>query len=1048
MTSELFEPLQQRIERAGTRRGSLTLALIGEPGSGKTFLTQRLVREMKGLTVSLHTRNFERGFAELSTVPGAPIWAQRTLTQSVEGRAPEVGMLAAAVGTLLGRAAPATVLAEDFHEADERTAEFWVTLARSLLRARGTVLLLTSRTALPEPFVPVRMPPLGLQASRALLEEQAGGALPEAALAWIGTRGQGNPLFLLEFFRHLTRSGALYADGSRWRWREPEGGALLPTTVEALAADHLSRVAGTEGEELLGVWALWSSALPAERLPAASAALLSSLPLETVRRLETSFQENGLLNAGEFTHPLFREVALGEQPYRKRRDLARRCLELLQGDPERAARFLPWAELPASQATRVLERALWAAQAQEARQRVAEYRDQLADLVPMGDRARAALEAATALEPLHLERALARATQARQLDPLHPQALYLCAKLLARSARGQDAERLLEDAPAPLLERADYWAALIETRVHSTNYAGALEVWNAQRARLEQLPLVRAQVATAQLRMGEVEAAVREIGRALAQDPDPAERATLLHALARNQTDRADQRMFATLGQAIAASAEAGLTSLQVNVLLDRARVLTWALQVHAAKADAQEAVQLAEGLGDPRLLARAQSELASALLMLGEYETAEELLLETLDLLGSEQASLHTILTQLYLTNLYLEWARPQDGLLALRHARQGLRLTRDVQDLALLTWFMSVSAWTEAMYGDPGRAEAQIAEGEALITESGQQATSPFYLFARGFLRERRGDLEGAAAQFDAACQLGQSLRIASYAARFGLEADRLRGDRQTAEARLAFFESHALVGFARTVRHYFPVPFNEPDQGSCGLEAEPDCSAERSLCLEVLGEVRVTRAGEPLPERSPRGLRLLVRLLEARLAGRPGVRQDELLETLYPDDDPGRSAVRLRQQVRRLRQAFGTRSVLLRGSGYALGDLDSDAEIFLRTRDAALWRGPYLADFGEELELSGARDVLSYGLRLAAFEAERHAPQEAARLGQILLEMDPFDWAALSLSLRSLRETGDLMTVLSLYARTREQCSLLGEPLPASWEDYLNVQELGKV
>ncbi len=189
VTSELFDPLRQRIERAGARRGSLTLALVGEPGSGKTFLAQSLMRETDGLKVSLHTRDFETGFADLKTIVGAPIWAQRTLTQSAEGKAPEVGLLAAAVGTLLGRAAPATVWAEDFHEADERTAEFWMTLARSLPRARGTVLLLTSRTALPEPFIPMRMPPLGPEASRALLEEQAGGALPEAALAWIGTRG-------------------------------------------------------------------------------------------------------------------------------------------------------------------------------------------------------------------------------------------------------------------------------------------------------------------------------------------------------------------------------------------------------------------------------------------------------------------------------------------------------------------------------------------------------------------------------------------------------------------------------------------------------------------------------------------------------------------------------------------------------------------------------------------------------------------------------------------------------------------------------------------
>ncbi|WP_036219657.1 hypothetical protein, partial [Calidithermus chliarophilus] len=71
------------------------------------------------------------------------------------------------------------------------------------------------------------------EASTALLQGQAGGALPPEACEWIYQRAQGNPLFTLEYFRHLGRLGHLWSDGHRWRWRAPEG-EPMPTSVEAL----------------------------------------------------------------------------------------------------------------------------------------------------------------------------------------------------------------------------------------------------------------------------------------------------------------------------------------------------------------------------------------------------------------------------------------------------------------------------------------------------------------------------------------------------------------------------------------------------------------------------------------------------------------------------------------------------------------------------------------------------------------------------------------------------------------------------------------------
>jgi len=1041
----MLQALVRRVERTCSRRGRLALGLVGEPGIGKTHLGRQLMAGVNAFKLTLPARAYETGFAALRQVQDGPVWAQRTLERSLAGQSVEAVGLASAVGALLGKVAPAVVWAEDFHEVGEPAAEFWAALARSLPAGLGVALILSSRTPLPAAFSEQRLTPLTQTEARELLAEQAGGPLPPAALKWIEERGHGNPLFLMEFFRFLSRSGALYRDAAerRWHWREPLT-AALPMGVEALIAEHLTRLSsGTDhphAERLLGLWALWDSALPAEALSVELAAHLSGLSAAQSAALDAVGQASGVRTAEGFAHPLFREVALRELPQSTRRELARRCAQALTDQPEQAAAFLKWAEWPAAEVAARLNSALGSAQARGALRRVATYLDALVDVVPAQERAGAALAAAAALQAIHTERALTRARQAQALEPGRPEALYLCARLLAQSGRGQEAERLLSEAPSPISLQPEYWATLLETRVSAANFSGVMQVWQAHAAELERWPLLQTGVALARVRLGEPEAAVAGIREALSRSTDAGEQVALLHALSRAQIAQADPEMLSSMARALAIAAEAGLNGLRSEILLDRTRVLTWAAQLRGAAADASEAVCLAEAQGDLRLLARAQSDLANCLTNLGEFEQAEELLLGALEVLGSEEASRYTVLTQLYLTNLYLEWARPPDALLALRHARKTLKLAREIHDTTFLTWMLSIVAWAEAVHGDLERAEALIEEGETLIRRSGQRATQPFYSFARGFVLERQQHPEAAAEMFDAAYQQAAALRMLNYAERFGLEADRLRGDRARAETRLAFFQDHQLLGAAHTALAYFP-----PLQGT----ASPPPAPSAPLRLEVLGEVRVTLAGQPLAFNSPRGLRLLVRLLEARLAGRPGLAQAELLDLLYPDDDPQRSAAKLRQQVHRLRSVLGASSIVGRQSalgsadGYALGQLSSDAEDFLKTREPQLWRGAYLA--GLDDDLSSARDVLLYGLRSAAFTAGTHDPREAARLGRIVLEMEPFDWPALSMTLTSLRESGEIMALLSVYAEVRQRCALIGERLPETWEDFLETQQM---
>ncbi|MVN88267.1 hypothetical protein GO986_16095 [Deinococcus sp. HMF7620] len=1041
--------LSQRLQRISSRRGGQAIAVVGEPGMGKTYLGQQLLCEWPGPSLYMHTRNAETGFASLLDLSGAPCWASQTLERHLKGQDQDLAVLVTAVSALLNRAGPILVWAEDFHDVSGRAAQFWLSLGRALPRKRGVALVVSSRTPLPEPFVEQRLSSLDLAAARALVEQQAQGHLPDAALTWLAPRCQGNPLFLLEFFRHLSRSGALYQDVGRWRWREPAA-STLPTSIEALIADQLSQMSvgvltPAEAGRLIGLWAIWDTALPDHTLSLEAAATLSDLPVPSVARLAQDMARSGLLVDGCFEHPLFREVALKETPYRLRRETARRCVQFLKSQPAQAARLLTWAELPAVEAVQVLRQALLSAQARGAEAACADLLDQLADLVPSAERAGTALQAAQALEPFQMERSLHRATQSLSLDPFRPESRYLCARLLARSGRGREAERLLENAPEALREQTDFWACWLETRVSASDFIGALDIWDQHQYELSGLPYVSSQVAMAQVRTGQADQAEASIRRALNRSPEPAERITLLQALGRIQIAQANPQMFATLGEAIGVSAQTGAVTLQAGLLLERARVLSWALQVPAAAADAQQAVRLAEGQGDPRLLARAQGELASCRMIQGDFEGAQDLLLAAQELLEGDQASMYTILTQLYLCNLSLEWARPQDGLLAVRHARQGLRLTQEVQDNSLLGWVMSISAWAESAHGDLKRAQQQIEAGEAVIQASGQAATAPFYLFARGFLLERQGEAAAAIQAFEAACDLGRSMKMPAYAERFGLEADRLRGDRHTAERRLAFFRQHHFSSFAYRTLQFFPLQetIEEVDRSWPLLLSEPAAPSEL-LQLGVLGPVQIRRGEEVLASRSVKGFRLLICLLENRLAGRLGMPSDELLEVLFPDEDPQQAAVSLRQQIRRLRATYGAACVVRTAYGYALGhEVVSDAELFLKTQQSSLWRGAYAADFPDFL--SGAREVLAYGLRLAAYAAELREPAEAARLGQILLAMDPFDWSALSLTLRCLRGRGELMALVSVYTQIRHQCALLGEPLPNTWEDFLASENI---
>ncbi len=107
MTPDLVQALVRRIEHVHMRRGHLALAVVGEPGIGKSHLGQRLLAEAGGLKFTLHTRAFETGFGEVLDLSGAPAWAKQVLQRALTAQSPDVTTLAGAVAALLGYAVPA-----------------------------------------------------------------------------------------------------------------------------------------------------------------------------------------------------------------------------------------------------------------------------------------------------------------------------------------------------------------------------------------------------------------------------------------------------------------------------------------------------------------------------------------------------------------------------------------------------------------------------------------------------------------------------------------------------------------------------------------------------------------------------------------------------------------------------------------------------------------------------------------------------------------------------------------------------------------------------
>jgi two-component SAPR family response regulator len=189
---------------------------------------------------------------------------------------------------------------------------------------------------------------------------------------------------------------------------------------------------------------------------------------------------------------------------------------------------------------------------------------------------------------------------------------------------------------------------------------------------------------------------------------------------------------------------------------------------------------------------------------------------------------------------------------------------------------------------------------------------------------------------------------------------------------------------------------------------------------------------REGKTTPYRGRKRLELLVYLLETRIVGKSEATFLELMDALYPDSDELGAKAILKQLVYLLRNQLGHQAVLSTASGYALGDLETDVEQFLKTGESELVRGTYLEALGEGW-YPEVREQLIDKFKELSLESLESNPAEILRLSEIWQQMEPYDVEAVLMSLRALHMVGDERKLKRLYQQAVMRFKEVGEVLP---------------
>jgi hypothetical protein len=1036
--------LARRLHGLTVRRAGLALGLWGEAGVGKSRAVETLLREVPCRSLSVHSTvplaDLVRALPRPARLAAGPT---RTAERLLQGELLPVSECADALAAVLSASSPFILHLEDLHEAlPERQA-----LATRVVRSRGTALIVTSQTPPPVEFAAHRQPPLDQQHSVLLLQTKIGAELPQDALDWIFGRASGNPLFTLEYFRLLARQGYLWNDARHWHWRSPPPD-LLPVTALALIERVLTEI--PTGSEL---WQVSSAvALLPYGTDLQTVAEVAGVPPDAARAAQAGLERLGVFARGEFAHPLYREVCLRQLTGPQRQALARQALVVFGADPVRACTFVIDARLEPAVTLAWFEQA---AQGAGSEVQAARFRAQAADFASGEPQADLALSAARTLLQYDPHTALELVLLARQTRPDDPEVLWLQAELQAAEGEQAQAAETLASLTRLYVGRGAelaYLGHLIRVRTAAQDQGAVLALWkDHEHLRARPDPEVAWAVAFALARHGRDAEALPLIQAALEQPKLTATtRSKLLNVLGILRDSAND--FPASAGYYSLALAEietAGRPDLEAGFLVNRAQAFGDLGRHRERMADLEACIEIYQRLGQGLQVTRSQLALADARLDAGEYEGAEELLLECRDLLGRLGPSDHLVECEYRLSALYRDWATPHGRVLSVRYAQSALANARLLFSPRKIAWSLAYASMAESRAGGAEQGRVLAEEALALASELGSPGQIGMARFAQAHALEAAGETEAAIAAFEETEAALAALELQDVAHEVGLEADRLAHRADRAQERYAWFNERGMLNLAHITCRYFPelaVPLPSP-AGSppdrAFLERAPGTPGSHGAApmrLEVLGPFRLGPAGQEQPVRGRKRRELLATLLEGRLRGRPAVPRPELLGAAYAGMDESQATSSLKELVHTTRTAHGPGVIQTTPDGHALGALDSDAAQFLQLGDTRLWRGPYLQDTPLAARDESVQDALQLALLTRSEALLEHDPHEAARTARLLLEADPYSPEALRVTLKALRSTGQHRSLTRLYAAARARLHEVGEVLPERWADYL--------
>jgi class 3 adenylate cyclase/tetratricopeptide (TPR) repeat protein len=797
--------LSETFERAVEARRGHMVSLFGEPGIGKSRVTEEFLSRLPEHARVLRGRanRFEEDvtFAPVGQVllqqlgerPDAPPERIRTSLEELVNRCcPEdeqhdvlvrlgyalgfadethgehryhVAEIRSALLALLeGMAveAPIVMVFEDMHLAEPALLDLVEQVVRDAQRVPILVLCVARFDLLEErpdwggglgDSLNLYLEPMSVE-DAAQLAREAGEGLDDTTAEQIAVHAGGNPFFVVETAGMLTheRSARPGVDASP---------RLLPPTVQAVIAariDHLSPAA----RDLVRKASVFSrSAFSTSDLALIADADPDVLAiLEDEELLVRDEHEEG---TWRFRHGIVRDVAYDSLPKRERMRLHLRVAEELSRDERTAARY------PRAIANH-LEQAARAS----------------LDLNP-GDRTLAdrALEALAAAGGLAME-----ASQARPAADLYERALALAGP--DRDWGAREASMLAN------LGEARYWLGEFEAAVgpleRALELGGADAAVTAQASRfLGDIELsIRGDAETARDHLDRSLAAARELG-----DPRTLARTLIQGGWAPYWRDDVDgARAMFEEALAVARANPAGDPWAEARALVSLANIVSEIDDEEATLTLASNALAIAEATGDAFSIATARESVGNSLRRLGRFDEAGPHLdkaVASFRELGARW-ELASALTSRGIDRRLL--GRVEE---AAKDLREAYRICRDLKDRSIVTWTAWALARTLADVGEIAAAR-QVVEETATYVRTGDSADTLGWmleaetaiLLAEG---DRDGALEHASRALEGVRARGRSKEIAAQvwlvAALFG--ADAVGGSGPAEEARETLERTH---------------------------------------------------------------------------------------------------------------------------------------------------------------------------------------------------------------------------------------------------------------